>query len=135
MMSELRMLVSLIDEGPGQLREARGTVTVAMPTITVRELIRVRLELELERFRDEAAEGGPATWLGMPGAAARPHAGRAQPAQPDIEAMVGVALAGFERGRFFVLVNDRQVTVLDEAVPLADTTEVTFLRLTPLRGG
>ncbi|MEJ0049164.1 MAG: hypothetical protein WDN04_25920 [Rhodospirillales bacterium] len=110
-------------------------MTVAMPTVTVRELIRARLELELERFREQAAERGTATWLVIPGAGARPRGSRARSRQPDIEAMVGVALAGFERNRFFVLVNDRQVTALDEVVPLADATEVTFLHLTPLRGG
>jgi hypothetical protein len=129
------MRVSLIDEVPGENREVRGTVTVEMPTITVRELIRARLELELERSRDEAAGRGTPIWLAMPRGAARPHAGPAEPVQPDIEAMIGVALAGFERGRFFVLVNDRQVTALDEVVPLANATEVTFLRLIPLQGG
>jgi hypothetical protein len=130
-----RMLVSLVDEVPGEPREARGTVTVLMPTITVRELIRARVELELERLQDDAADRCSARWLVMPGARARSPDGQKPPVPPDIEAMVRVALTGFERGRFFILVNDRQVTVLDEPVPLRDATEVTLLLLVPLQGG
>jgi len=141
------MLISLVDEIPGQLREARGTMSVAAPTISVRELIRARMELEWE---GRLGDLHPAARLAVPGASFRlpgflrksngagPNSGApGLPAhvQPCIEDMVGLALAGFERGCFFVLVNDRQVTALDDRVPLPDATEVTFLRLIPLQGG
>jgi hypothetical protein len=134
-MSEQSMLVSLVDEVPGQFREARGSIAIGTPAITVRALIRARLELELERLRDMAAERRMASWLAMPCETSPPRTGGEYPMQSELEAMVAVALAGFERGRFFVLVNDRQVTLLDEVVPLASATEVTFLRLMPLQGG
>ena len=41
----------------------------------------------------------------------------------------------FQDGRYFVLLNDRQAENLDETIDLARTTEVTFLLLTPLKGG
>ena len=139
------MLVSLVDEVPGKHREVLGTMTAATPAITVRELIRARLELELERSQDKAAEPDTTSRPATPGATTTPRTPRntpqanaarhKQPTQPETEALVAVALAGFEAGRFFVLVNDHQVAALDEVVPLANATEVTFLRLTPLQGG
>ena len=60
---------------------------------------------------------------------------RAFPVAADIEALADTAVAAFESGRFFLLVDDRQVTDLDEALGLAETSNVTFLRLTPLQGG
>ena len=60
---------------------------------------------------------------------------RAFPVDADVEALADTAVAAFERGRFFLLVDDRQVTDLDEALGLAETSNVTFLRLTPLQGG
>jgi hypothetical protein len=60
---------------------------------------------------------------------------RGLPPGADAEALADDAVAAFERGRFFLLVDDRQVTDLDEALGLAETSNVTFLRLTPLQGG
>ncbi|MEU5398762.1 hypothetical protein ABZ348_05615 [Streptomyces sp. NPDC005963] len=45
------------------------------------------------------------------------------------------ALEAFGRNGFLVLVGERQITELDEVVRLAETTEVTFLKLVPLVGG
>ncbi|MEU0370824.1 hypothetical protein ABZ070_11280 [Streptomyces sp. NPDC006283] len=45
------------------------------------------------------------------------------------------AVAAFARGRFLVLVGDRQVTDLDAPTDLSVATEITFLNLVPLVGG
>ncbi len=47
-----------------------------------------------------------------------------------------LAIDAFERGRFLVLVDDRQVESLDDEVEVIHSqTVVTFLRLVPLVGG
>ena len=80
---------------------------------------------------------GPGT-RGFPLSGERgPYGGdlHALPLDSDVEALADSAVAAFERGRFYLLVDDRQVTDLDEVLGLAETSNVTFLRLTPLQGG
>ena len=45
------------------------------------------------------------------------------------------ALDGFARNAFFLIVDGRQATGLDDVIPLRPTSNVTFVRLVPLRGG
>jgi hypothetical protein len=49
--------------------------------------------------------------------------------------IVDRALAAFARGKIFIIVNDRQVTALDEEIPIEETTETVFLKLVQLKGG
>jgi hypothetical protein len=48
---------------------------------------------------------------------------------------VGMAVEGFERGAFLVLVDGRQADRLDAVLELGPGSRVTFLRLVPLAGG
>ena len=52
-----------------------------------------------------------------------------------LESVTALALDGFARNAFFVVVDGRQVADLDEVVPLQPTSDVTFVRLMPLKGG
>jgi hypothetical protein len=52
-----------------------------------------------------------------------------------LESVTEVALEGFRRNAFFLIVDGRQVTELDEAIQFRPTSQVTFLRLVPLVGG
>jgi len=53
----------------------------------------------------------------------------------DIEKQVYVALDGFQKNRFFVLINDQQIDDLDFYINIEEVEYVSFLRLTPLVGG
>lgn len=124
------MLVTLVDEMPGAGQHPRGTLSIAAPPITVRDLIRARLELEQESIRHGDPTGRSAEkWLVAPR-----RRGPAQPA-PNLEQMTEAALAGFMRGSFLLLVQGRQATAPDEVITLAEATEAVFLRLVPLQGG
>ena len=59
-----------------------------------------------------------------------------EPALPiTLEAVIAVALDGFRRNVFFLVVDGQQATDLDAEIPLRPTSEVTFVRLVPLKGG
>jgi hypothetical protein len=45
------------------------------------------------------------------------------------------ALEAFRRNRFFLLVDNRQITDVEERITLRPETEISFLRLIPLAGG
>lgn len=53
----------------------------------------------------------------------------------DQVAAVQTALKAFEAGRYFLIINDRQIEEIDRVIELTPATEAVFLRLTPLVGG
>ncbi|NYH45305.1 hypothetical protein HNR22_005032 [Micromonospora jinlongensis] len=100
-------LITVVDEATGVPSGPEWTMEIFEETVRLDELIRRRTFLEV-------AESG---------------------AQVDPEERTRVALEGFTRNRFVVLVDDRQVTALDEKVRLHAGSRVTFLKLVPLVGG
>jgi hypothetical protein len=93
------------------------------------DLIRERVMLEWDRREDGAGcTGRPLVETG-----ASPGGGGAGRLTRD-EA-VALALDGFRRNAFFVVVDDRQVTELDAEIRIAPETAITFVRLLPLVGG
>ena len=53
----------------------------------------------------------------------------------DAEKQVYVALDSFEKNRYFILVNEKQVLSLEEELDLSLTNEVVFIKLVQLVGG
>lgn len=53
----------------------------------------------------------------------------------DAEAACVRALTAFERNRFVLLVDDRQVTELDQVVTVSEYSVIQFVKLVPLVGG
>jgi hypothetical protein len=103
--------------------------------LTVRELIRSRIEQEVAAYnerQDEYFHG-----LVQPSAAEQTLNGyrMARSQRIDPADQVERALSGFERNGFVILIDDRQVERLDDLVALAPATVVTFLKLVPLVGG
>jgi hypothetical protein len=125
------MAFILFDEHLGQVRPA-GEIRFERPKASVRELIRARVELEVERRGDppapdpaeRGARGFMATFLGL-----------GRKGSNDVEALVEEAERGFSLGRYFILLDDRQAESLDEQIDLDRTAGATFLLLTPLQGG
>jgi hypothetical protein len=159
------MDIAILDETVGLEREAVLSIAVEKPIITARELIELRIELEIEHLelaqidsakRDERANAlylekvkrflvipdclekqlnGDRGAYG-PGTKSLPmRTDNREVLKPDINAMVEAAFSAFERGGFFLLAGDRQILDLDEELSFPDTAEVTFLKITPLQGG
>jgi hypothetical protein len=135
----------LTDEIGGEVYSV-GEVRLHKPVITVRELIGVRVDLELEAHREREADVRSRVWPGISshemqlnGAdkALRPsifHACRTGEAAAR-DRLIEIAEQGFLRNRFFILLDDRQAEHLDDELELDKTGQVTFLQLTPLQGG
>ncbi|MET7867661.1 hypothetical protein [Micromonospora taraxaci] len=100
-------LITVVDGATGAPSGPEWTMEIFEETVRLDELIRRRTFLEV-------AESG---------------------AQVDPEERTRVALEAFVRNRFVVLVDDLQVTALDEKVRLHAGSRVTFLKLVPLVGG
>ncbi|MBB5111967.1 hypothetical protein AB0K27_06680 [Micromonospora echinospora] len=100
-------LITVTDEVVGAPSGPAWTMAVFEETVRLDELIRRRVFLEV-------AESG---------------------ADADPEERTRMTLDAFGRNGFVVLVDDRQVTELDEKVRLHAGARVTFLKLVPLVGG
>ncbi|HJZ48711.1 MAG TPA: hypothetical protein VKE41_16150 [Roseiflexaceae bacterium] len=103
--------------------------------MTVRELIRTRVEQEVAAFNQQQTEYFQG--LIQPTAAELTLNGYRMPRQHRVDPVEQVerALAAFERNGFVILVDEEQVERLDDIVVLGSTTIVTFLKLVPLVGG
>lgn len=120
------MDLAIIDEA-GTAPVTVGTARFTRPTATVREVIRARAELHWEAAR-EAAFGDRADTAERGFGALFRDLDRA-------EEVIAAAEQGFVAGRYYLLLDDRQVDDLDEEVDLARTASATFLLITPLKGG
>ncbi len=104
-------------------------------TITVRELVRLRVREEVARYN--AAPTARFQGLVRPQDAEVELNGYrlSKPRRLDWEEQADVACRAFKRNGFFVLVGDRQVEDLDEVVDLTAASDVAFVKLVPLVGG
>jgi len=53
----------------------------------------------------------------------------------DVEKQLYVALEAFKNNGFFILVDDEQVDTLEQKFLVDESTQVSFIKLTPLVGG
>jgi hypothetical protein len=124
-------LVRVRDEAPGA-PDVEVEIDLESADLTVAELIRGRVTAELARgaspvgYRPLVEQSGEERLLNGP---------RPPRETPDLEHSVARALSAFQAGRFVLLVDGRQVESAEEVVRLTPSSEVTFLRLLPLRGG
>lgn len=104
-------------------------------TLTVRELIRLRVYQEVEAYNKQ--QGGFFFGLVQPTGAERTLNGfrLAKPRLLDWEQQFERAEEAFEQNGFIVLVDNRQVESLDEVVTITAETPVSFLKLVALVGG
>src|SRR5688572_21058315 len=106
--------------------------------ITVRELIRERVYQEVTDYNFRSRrEGGVFRGLVQPTNTERTLNGFKVPKDRDIdwEAQFARAIDAFGRNGFFILVDDRQAEALDEPIVISPSTQVSFVKLTPLVGG
>lgn len=104
-------------------------------TITVRDLVRLRVREEVGRYNAAPTE----RFQGL----VRPQDAETDlngyrlstPRRLDWEQQADIACTAFRRNGFFVLVGDRQVEDLDDVVDLTTASDVAFVKLVPLVGG
>jgi len=111
------------------------TLNVSAERIAVRDLIRQRVQHEVEEYNRRK----PDTFRGLvqPTDSERTLNGHRlkQPRAIDATTQLAKAIDAFQGNQIIMLVDDRQVESLDEEITLRPNTRVSFLRLTPLVGG
>jgi hypothetical protein len=142
------MQLTLRDQTNGRLgAQAMVVDWQASVQLTARTLITERVRIEWETQEAERAASGTDTLPPLvtldamrrlnpyQGSRRKPSATPNPMSPMTLESVTAVALEGFRRNAFFLIVDGRQMTELDEPIPFRTTSQVTFLRLIPLVGG
>jgi hypothetical protein len=129
------MRIVIADMTPTGTETARVLLDDVPNPVTLRELVRHRVREEVVRYN--TGPGVRFNGLVQPTDAECTANGYKlrRPRQLDWQAQAAAALDSFQRNGFFVFVGNRQVADLDEELTLAETEEVSFVRLVPLVGG
>jgi hypothetical protein len=131
----MALVLTVIDETPGGGSTGELTLEFLTEHITARELIRSRVYQEVTEYN--ASLPGHFKGLVQPSEAERTLNGYRLHGRRKIdwEAQYARALEAFQRNGLLILVDDRQVTELDEEIILRHDSAVSFLKLLPLVGG
>lgn len=110
-------------------------IKLPIESITVKQLIETRVAQEVEEYNIEAA--GKFKGLVQPSEAEilLNGFGLKQGVLVDVYKQQKTAVSAFIANHFFILVNDSQVTELNETILITPNTVVCFLKLVPLVGG
>ena len=110
-------------------------IEIEQDTCTLKDLIEARVKIEVEKFNELL----PKYYQGL----VQPTDSEVtlngykvgERKKIDAEEQVFVALDAFTKNAYFVLVDNKQVTELDEVIELHSERKISFIKLTPLVGG
>ena len=134
------IVLETLDQVPGAGTTPGPDLSFKAGTITARDIVRARVEIEVARYNN-AAEGEAPRLVGLlvPPPAERELNGSEAQQRPcrklDTPAQIEVALEAVRRGRVVIMFNGTQVRDLDEALIVTPVSEARFLKLVPLAGG
>ncbi len=100
--------------------------------ITVKELIEARIQAEVVRYEKDL--GSYIKGLVLPTDLEK-RLNKKNKTRIDPEKQVYVALEAFQKNGFFILVDDEQIEELDQRFLIDESTQISFVKLTPLVGG
>lgn len=103
--------------------------------ITVRELIRSRVYQEVNDYNTQRPDYFQGLVKPVDAEESLNGYKLRKPRQLDWEQQFEKAITAFEQNGFLILVDDEQVTELEEEIVILPGTSVTFLKLVPLVGG
>lgn len=127
------LTLSIFYETTAGERCSAGAFQFDAATLTLRELIRVFVQQEVKRFNESGSE--VFRGLVQPDASERILNGVRERPVLDWEKQFAKAITAFKGNGFLVLLDERQITDLDETLYLTPQSQLTFLKLVPLMGG
>lgn len=130
----MSIVLRITDKELGAAEIVAPDLLVPLLTISAREILRLRVEAEVERYN---ATGGTSHLLIQPAPRESKLNGtrEARFRELKIEPQIAVAIEAVEKRRVIMLLNGRQVSNLDETFFLTPGSEARFIRLVPLVGG
>lgn len=129
--------ITVRDRSPGGKSVHEIALAFDANEVRLRDIIAERVRMEIDLYERKVATSFANNLVKPTDAEARLNdAARKKPVRRiDADKQIETAFHAFERNGFFVLVDDRQVTDLDDTVSVAGNPEISFIKLTPLVGG
>jgi hypothetical protein len=110
-------------------------VSFRQELVTIRDIIAARVEKEVSEYNNKK----PDYFLGLvqPTHAERTLNGYKMKERKHIDAekQVYIALDSFMKNAYFILIDNKQAETLDQEVKISTTSNIRFVKLTPLVGG
>ncbi len=100
--------------------------------ISVQELIKARVKAEIQKYVQNVADYKKG--LVLPSNLEQRLNQKGRP-NIDVEKQIYVALQAFQNNGFFILIDEEQVETLEQKFLVEESTQVSFIKLTPLVGG
>ena len=127
----MSLALKIVDQTPGTHPPAVRQIRLAGERTTLRELFARRIEEEVA-----ALNAGDDAMRPLVAPTEREQSLNGRPRKMiDAGRQLAAAIEAFERTRILVVVNELQVTDLDQPLILRPDTEVRFIKLVPLVGG
>ena len=126
------MLIEILDKTiPGDIS---NSFKIELEEITTpQEIISVRVKEEIKNYTKKASD--KLQILVRPLAKETVLNGLKNKKEIDVEKQIYVALEAFQKNGFFILVDDQQVSELDQKIQLKESSSISFIKLTQLVGG
>lgn len=126
------MLIEILDKTiPGDIS---NSFKIELEEITTsQEIISVRVKEEIKNYTKKASD--KLQVLVRPLAKETVLNGLKNKKEIDVEKQIYVALEAFQKNGFFILVDDQQVSELDQKIQLKESSSISFIKLTQLVGG
>jgi len=130
----MSIMLRIIDKDLGAAEVAAPDLLVPLLTISAREILRLRVEAEVDRYNETGQASRMLMELHPREVALNPDR-KWEFRELALEPQVAAAFEAVEKRRVVMLLDGRQVTDLDETFLLKPDSEARFVRLVPLRGG
>ncbi len=101
--------------------------------ITVKELIAKRIEEEVHRYQNDI-DSYTRQGLVLPTNLEK-RLNKKSKQSIDLEKQIYIAFDAFLKNGFFILIDNEQVSELEQKFLVDETSDITFIKLTPLVGG
>ena len=129
----MSLTLSILDETTAGERQTAGEFHFNTTDLTLRELIRIRVQQEVKRFNE--TEVTVFRGLVQPEESERILNRTRERPVLDWEKQFAKAITAFNGNGFLILVDDQQIIDLDATLHLTPESQITFLKLVPLTGG
>lgn len=131
----MKSIITIKDETLSGKINSEFTISTDQESMSIAEIIKERVYQEVQDYNEKMPEYFRG--LVQPTNAEKVLNGYKlkQRRQIDPEKQTYLALGAFQKNSFFILVNDRQITDIDEKIHLRKDMKISFLKLTPLVGG
>jgi hypothetical protein len=132
----MTVILKTMDQVPGASSVHGPALSFPTPTVTAREIVRARVDAEVERYNSDESQR-PFVGLVAPAEAERALNGPPRQGRRPIDAgrQIEVALEAIRRGRVILMFNGVQVEDIDAPLLITPVSEARFLKLVPLVGG